>query len=395
MKHLLQCPVLTATFCPNQRVLLRADLNVPVTNGTIEDDFKLLELQPTLDLLRKQHATIVLITHVGRPDKATTPPLSTALIVSWLQQHGYQASLADNITAAHDAAQRKPGTIIVLENIRTFAGETTGDAAFARELAQLGDYYVNDAFGTLHRNDTSVALVPKLFAPDKCCIGLLVARELATLEPLVSSPAKPFMLIIGGGKVADKLPLIENMLGKADTLLLCPAIAFTFMKACGLPTGASLVDEALVPRCAEMLTKAAALNTKLLMPTDLQVADTTVNGTLSNKKIHKLLSTDIGIALGTESLELYKTELAKAHTVFFNAAMGFAWRPETLHAAQELITELGTLPAYSVIGGGDSVAIARTCKHSTVHLSTGGGATLTYLSGIPLPGLAALCEHGR
>lgn len=393
MKHSADCHVLTTSSCRNQRVLLRADLNVPITNGVIEDDFRLKELLPTLDLLRDQHATVTVITHIGRPDTETTPPISTAIIVTWLQQHGYSATLATDIPSAHAAAQRLPKTIIVLENIRTFAGEMTGDATFAHELAQLGDCYVNDAFGTLHRNDTSIALVPSLFAHDKRFIGLLVSRELATLKPLASSPAQPFILVIGGGKVADKLPLIEHMLGKADTILLCPAIAFTFMKACGIDTGASLIDESLVARCKKMLTKTATTNTKLLLPTDLQVADGTVNGPLSYKAIEHLAPTDIGITLGPKSLALYKKELSRARTVFFNAAMGFAWRPETLQATQELIIALGTMSAYSVTGGGDSVAIARTCQLGNVHLSTGGGATLTYLSGLPLPGLEAACSN--
>lgn len=393
------CGSLKTIPCHKKRVILRADLNVPLTKTrkstvTIEDDFRLQEIRPSLDFLLNKEATIILITHLGRPSEHE-PAFSTALIVTWLCKHGYHATLASTLHAAHELSQKHPGTIIVLENIRTFPGETNNDATFAKELANLGDCYVNDAFGTLHRNDTSITLVPRFFSPEKRCIGLLVEHELAMLKPLIQNPQKPFMLVIGGGKVADKLPLIEHWLGRADTILICPVIAFTFMRAQGMNTGASLVDTALIDTCKNIITRAAAKKTKLLLPTDLVVAHKTPQGPLSTKSVTDLAPDDIGVTLGSASLTRYKEELSHAKTIFFNAAMGFLWQPETLTATKDLIEALGSLSAYSVIGGGDSVAIARTCQRGKGirHLSTGGGATLAYLSGEKLPGLEAVCHR--
>lgn len=288
---------ITATNCQNQQVILRADLNIPVTDNRIDNDFRLQELRPTLDLLLRQQATIVLVTHIGRPHKENTPIISTTIIVQWLQKEGYHAFFAPTITIADEQRKLHPNTIIVLENIRTFAGEMTHDLAFAKELATLGNCYVNDAFGTLHRDDTSVSLTPRFFMPEKRFIGLLIQRELQALAPLIDSPKQPFVVVLGGGKVADKLPLIEGLLGKADTLLLCPAIAFTFMKAQGIQSGSSLVDETQEDRCKELLSRAKETKTKIILPLDLQVADGSVDGPLSYKNIAQLTLNDVGIAL--------------------------------------------------------------------------------------------------
>lgn len=409
MKKKCSYTTITATSCHNQRVLLRADLNVPISGNTIDDDFRLQELRPTLDLLLGQQATIILITHLGRPHKdKNIPALSTTLITTWLQEQGYRALFASTIPAAHELSSQHPNTIIVLENIRTFPGEMIHDLAFAQDLATLGDCYVNDAFGTLHRKDSSITLVPLFFVPEKRFIGLLVARELQALAPLIkalqdhtttdSKPEHtalhPFVAVLGGGKVADKLPLIEGLLNKADTILLCPAIVSTFMKAQGIPVGTSLVDDTLVDHCKKLMLRAASTKTTLVMPTDLQVAAGSLNGSLTDKKSNQLAPDDISIALGPVSTARYSAEIATARMVFFNAAMGFTQRPETLVAAKTLIEAIGTSSAYGVIGGGDSIALANTCPQGPGirHLSTGGGATLTYLSGAPLPGLEALCD---
>jgi phosphoglycerate kinase len=425
MKNKCSYTTITATSCHNQRVLLRADLNVPISGDSIDDDFRLQEIRPTLDLLLGQHATIVLVTHLGRPHKNVyDSALSTTLIVEWLQEQGYRALFAPTIVAAHEQIKRHPNTIIVLENIRTFSGEMTHDLAFAKELATLGDCYVNDAFGTLHRHDSSISLTPLFFTPDKRFIGLLVARELEALEPLITvmqdhdsehldthnhetvstknklheatdhNASRPFVVVLGGGKVADKLPLIEKLLDKADTILLCPAIVFTFMKAQGLPVGKSLVDDSLVDCCKDIIARSAQTKTKIVMPIDLQVAAGSWNGPLSDKKINQLALDDVGVALGALSTKRYISEIAQAGTLFFNAAMGFSQRPETLGAAKALIEAIGASSAYGVIGGGDSVALANNCVRGPgiKYLSTGGGATLTYLSGEPLPGLAVLCH---
>lgn len=381
--------VITHNSCNHEQVILRVDANVPLLNGAIEDDFRLKEIVPTIDLLLKNHATILLITHLGR----SSQNLSTKVLVDWLTHHGYTAFFAATPDEAHKKASEHPNSIIMLENIRLFKGETSRDPAFAQTIAKLGSCYINDAFGTMHRNETSLTLVPTLFPAKKRFIGLLVARELAALRPLKETPAKPFVVIVGGGKIADKIPLISSCIGKADTILLCPAIAFTFMKSKGLPVGSSLVDDSLLQLCSQLMDQARQAKTTIVLPSDLLVAQSSYEGALSEKLVTDLTQEDVGISLGKESTLQYLEEIKKAKTIFFNAAMGFVSRQETLIPAQKLITAIGNSSAYGVIGGGDSVALTQNLSYGPgiKHLSTGGGATLTYLSGQPLPALEALC----
>ena len=232
------------------RVFLRADLNVPLYEGHIQNDFRLKALRPTLDLLLKKKARVILATHIGRP-QGFDKKLSTQVLVKWFENHNYPIAWVASLEQAHLQSEHlAPQTILLLENMRFYKGEQSQNqqerAAFAEQLKKLGDYYVNDAFALLHRDDTSITLLPQLYTKKHKTIGLLVERELDTLSDLFAKPKRPFMIIIGGGKVKDKLPFIEQLLDKVDIIMILPALVFTFLKAMGQEVGLSLVDTELL-----------------------------------------------------------------------------------------------------------------------------------------------------
>ena len=214
-----------------KRVFVRADLNLPIHDGIITNDFRLRQIQQTIDYIIRQGGIVVLASHLGRPIKPDSR-YSLQQLIPWFKMHGYSITFAESVEQAHALMQtREPGSILLLENLRFFPGEHINDLYFAQTVAQLADYYVDDAFGTLHRNETSIALLPRLFKEDVRTIGFLVEHELEMLNKILINPAKPFVLIMGGCKVNDKINLIEHLLNSVDTILLCPAIAFSFMKA--------------------------------------------------------------------------------------------------------------------------------------------------------------------
>jgi len=284
----------------------------------------------------------------------------------------------------------------LLENLRFFSGEKNNNQAFAQELAQLGDYYVDDAFGTLHRTDTSITLVPLLFAPDKRSIGLLVEKELRILDRLREHPDHPFVLMLGGGKTTTKIPLIERFIDQkikghdtVDTVLLCPALAFTFAKALGKPVGKSLVDDAMLNVCRTILDKSKQQNIDIILPIDYQIAYDTITQPFAVIDADAMPDNSIGISIGPKTIELFKKKMNSAKIIFFNGAPGFIDKPETLEGAKNLLQAITAHSANTILSGGDSIAIAHRCGllHEFTHVSTGGGATLAYLSGKTLPGL--------
>lgn len=452
----------------NQRVFLRADLNVPINSGTIINDFKLKAIVPTLDLLLKQNAGVVLATHLGRP-KGFDLELSTKPLGPWLENHGYKVKFVpfqERNSFAGVTAQ--PGEIVLLENMRFFAGEQTHGPSFEKELnamaedflwyekgfnmgeptppdrvlaeqlAALADYYVHDAFALMHRDDTSVTLVPRLFNPSHRTIGILVEKEVAALSKLVHNPEKPFVLIVGGGKVADKIPLLTGMLDRVTHILLCPAIVFTFLKAEGKQVGTSLVDDSQLESVKKFMQKATQKKVQLIFPVDYQVAQDSMNGPLSIVSVDQLASgaagspsvdgqrsaakfaqpeirgpsnsrsnevarpeahsrgsypqfppDGVGMSIGPETAKLFATYITQAKTVFFNGLPGIAYRSETLEGAQAIFAAMTQSHGFTVIGGGDSVAAAELLidVSKIKYCSTGGGATLTYLAHKTLPGL--------
>ena len=304
----------------NKRVFLRADLNVPLLNGTILSDFRLQAIKPTFDLILAQGGKIILATHIDRP-KEYDATLSTHVLLPWFAQHGYKVIFEPDLKNAYTKSFSDPKTILLLDNLRFFPGEKNGDEQLAQQLARLGDYYVNDAFGMIHRTDCSVFAVPQLFAADKRMFGLLIEKELKNAQHLLQ-PAHPFTVIIGGNKVKDKVPLIEHLLPKIDYLLLCPALVFTFLKAENKPAGGSLIDQESINLCKDLLNTAKKYSIKIAMPLDYIVSHDTFRGPFYMVPENKLTANDYGITIGQTTQELFGGIIAESKTIFYNGLMG-------------------------------------------------------------------------
>lgn len=375
-----------------QRIFVRADLNVPLSNGTIQNDFRLQSIQPTIDYIIKNNGSIVLATHIGRP-KNNEPELSTKILVPWFKKHGYTIRFVEDFTTIA-RSPIIPKEIILIENLRFFSGEQTPDPFFAKQLANTADYYINDAFGVIHHNDCSVTLLPYEFPENRRSIGFLMEKELRALHTLKDNLQHPFVAIIGGGKIEDKIPLIQNLLTKVDVLLICPAICFSFLKSLGKPIGKSLIDNALLGTCKKIILEAEQTNVECIFPVDYQIAYDTINGPLSITPATEFPDNAIGISIGPKTVEQFSEIINRAKTVFLNCAMGFADKPETRESTKNIIDAMAKSSAHTVIAGGDSVDIALSTKNYSLidHLSTGGGAALAYLSGALLPGLTAFEE---
>jgi phosphoglycerate kinase len=381
---------LNAFDLSNQRVFLRADLNVPLEGDRVINDYRLTALLPTIDLIQKKGGRIILATHLGRPQKPS-PTLSTKILVPWFVKKGYAVRFEPDLEKAV-ALSHNSSEIILLENLRFFSGEQTDDQAFAQQLFKLGDYYVNDAFALLHRRDSSITLLPRLFPAHKKTIGLLVEQELTNLARLREHPEQPFVVVCGGGKVHDKLPLLKAMLGKATTILVNPALVFTFLKAQGVTVGKSLIDPDSLASVTTLMNEAQTKGTRLVFPVDYQVALDSFEGALVDVDAAAIPQNGIGITIGPKTAALFAQEIQKAKTVFFNGLPGLWGRPATLEGAHAIFTAMAESEAFTVIGGGDSVAAVEKLglADRIGYCSTGGGATLAYLANEKLPGLDAL-----
>jgi len=371
------------------RVLVRADLNVPRSDdGAILDDFRAQALLPTLTTIFKNGGTVTLLAHSGRPHNKDAQ-LSLKPFIEWFKNQGFSTEFAENLLQARKLTIKKTVQIILVENLRFFPQENACDLAFAKELAQLGTYFIQDAFGALHRESASLSVVHTLFPATHKTIGLLTQKELQLMHLLIENPQKPFVLIVGGSKVATKLPLIHTLLDHVSTILLCPAIAFTFLKSQGLPVGKSLVDDNYLTQALAIMQEAKERKIELVTPIDYVVTKGTT------KKPHPISITrnigknQMGISIGPETLKLFKEHIASARTLFFNGAPGFAHHPETLEGTRGIFQALQQNHGTKIIGGGDTVALARyfKCRHETGLFSTGGGVILAYLSRRNLPGL--------
>lgn len=387
----------------NKRVFLRADLNVPLENSHIMGDDRLVKILPTLNALVKKGARIILATHLGKPkvgsfDKA----LSTIHLLEWFKKRNFTITFAETPSAAVNLEkQLSSGSILLLENLRFFPGEKmpnhpTEDLIkeqkkFVISLFELADYYINDAFGLLHRTDSSITLLPTLFATKKRSIGLLIEKELKILTPIREHPHKPYVITMGGGKVADKLPVIERFFDKATTILVGPAISFTFMQAMGFTTGKSLVVPELLETAKMILDKAKHQNVKLIFPVDYQVALGDLEGKLTYYDAKEIPSDGIGVSIGPKTIELFRDALLGAQTVYVNGTMGIFERPETMKTYNVLLQTIAQLTNTSIIGGGESVTAVHQIgiQDAIAFCSTGGGSTLHYLAGDTLPGLAS------
>lgn len=381
----------------NQRIFVRADLNVPLDrDGTILDDYRLQKMLPTLDYILSQGGKIILATHLGRPKKQE-PHLSTRHLIPWFKSRNYEIIFEPDLQQAALKSHVVPqGHILLLENLRFFKGEKESNDTFAKQLHACADSYVQDAFGVVHRTDTSVTLLAKLFDKHHRTIGFLIEHELQELNKLLMCPPQPFMLILGGGKISDKIPLIERMIDKIKILALCPAIVFSFLKVQGKNIGKSLVDEEHLNACRKIIIEAQKRNVDILIPQDYQIALDNFNGPLSYARADNFPVNGVGISIGEKTIAYFKPYIQHAQSIFYNGTMGTLERPETLDGMKKLLACIAESDAYSVLGGGDSAAVAQKYKliNAFDHVSTGGGATLAYLSGKRLPGLdACIYEH--
>lgn len=372
----------------DKTVFLRADLNVPLSNGIILNDHRLRAIKPTLSYLISQRATIVLATHLGRPNNHE-PDLSTHHLLPWFKQQNYDVIFAPILEQLPHLMQKHQGSILLLENLRFYPGERNHDPQFAQLLARNIDFYVNDAFAVLHRADTSITLLAYLFPPERRSIGFLIEYELDNLNKLIENPVHPFTLIVGGGKIGTKIPLLQKMIPHIDNLLLCPAIVFSFLQALHKPFGKSLVDDSALGICNNLLEQAHTHNVNVLFPLDYQIARGSFNGPLSYASADAFPNDGVGIAIGPNTYEPFGDVIRESQTIFYNGLMGSVARKETLGGMEAILKAMAASPGFSVIGGGDSVAAAELLGHADdiSYLSTGGGATLNYVSGAPLPGL--------
>jgi phosphoglycerate kinase len=371
------------------RVFVRADLNVPTEHGHIIADHRLIALLPTLELIKRKGGRIILATHKGRPSTPNDND-STKILVPWFKRAGFVITYEPDLEHAYVTSKMNFGDILLLENLRFFPGEKDNTMNFAHQLARLGDYYVNDAFGVLHRTDTSITITPTLFAPNKRTIGLLVEKEIQTLNKLLENPKRPFVLILGGAKIKDKLPLIASFLPQVDTILLCPALVFTFLHAHNTPVGKSLIDSSVLAESIDILNQAQKNKVRIVFPVDYQVAHETFDGPVSYISSTDIPSNAVGVSIGPKTAQLFAHEIEKAHTVFLNGVMGNEHNKETLFGMHAVLQAMATnSDALTVVGGGDSVAVTQELGFADKidYCSTGGGATLSYLSGHMLPGL--------
>ena len=384
------------------RVLCRCDFNVPLQNGEITDENRLVAALPTIKKLIADGGKVILCSHLGKvkteEDKQTKTlaPVAKRLTELLGQEVKFVPSLEvvdDTVRAAVDAM--KDGEVILLENTRFRAEETKNGEAFSKDLASICDVFVNDAFGTAHRAHCSNVGVAALV--DTAVVGYLMQKEIDFLGNAVENPVRPFVAILGGAKVADKLNVISNLLEKCDTLIIGGGMAYTFLKAKGYEIGKSLVDETKLDYCKEMMEKAEKLGKKLLLPVDSvmiddfpnPIDDPTIATTICDAD--KMDASKEGCDIGPKTIELYSEAVKTAKTVVWNGPMGVFENPVLATGTKAVAAALAETDATTIIGGGDSAAAVNQLGYGDKmsHISTGGGASLEFLEGKELPGVAA------
>jgi phosphoglycerate kinase len=382
------------------RVFLRADLNVPIKDGVIADTTRIRETLPTLNYLLKGGASVVLCSHLGRPKGVGfEAEFSLAPVAEWLKAQGLDLRLASGVAGEKveaEAAALQPGQILLLENLRFEKGETKNDPAFAKALARLADTYVNDAFGSAHRAHASVSGMVPDFPAGRAVAGFLMEKELTALGKIMHDPERPLIAVMGGSKVSDKIGIIRQFFGKADSILVGGAMTFTFLKAMGIGIGTSRCEEDKLDLALALIDEAKAAGTRLLLPLDHVVASAfSADAECAITQDQAVPDGKMGLDIGPETVAVYTEEIRKARTILWNGPMGvFEMEPfasGTLTLAEEM-AEAADRGAYVLVGGGDSVTAAAKAgvTQRMSHISTGGGASLEFLSGMELPGVAAL-----
>ncbi|MBM4831497.1 phosphoglycerate kinase [Actinospica acidiphila] len=387
-----------------KRVFVRADLNVPLDGTTITDDGRIRAVVPTVKALADAGARVVVASHLGRPKGAPDPAFSLAPAATRLGELlGADVAFATDTvgeSASSTVAGLADGQVAVVENLRFNAGETSKDdaerGAFADRLAALADVYVGDGFGAVHRKHASVFDLPARLPH---YAGYLIATEVGVLRKLTDDVKRPYVVALGGAKVSDKLAVIDQLLGKADRILIGGGMAYTFLKAKGYEVGSSLLQEDQIPAVQEYLERAEKSGVELVLPVDTLVAGefpdmkAKAPGNPDTVAADAMPAGKMGLDIGPETRKLYASKLADAATVFWNGPMGVFEHPDYAEGTKAVAQALLDSPGFTVVGGGDSAAAVRTLgfdEQAFGHISTGGGASLEYLEGKTLPGLAAL-----
>ena len=386
-----------------KRVLARCDFNVPLKNGVITDENRIVAALPTIKKLIADGAKVILCSHLGKPKGEPKPELSLAPVAKRLSELlGKEVVFAadDNVVgenAKAAVAAMKDGDVVLLQNTRYRAEETKNGETFSKELASLCDVFVNDAFGTAHRAHCSTVGVASFV--DEACVGYLMGKELQYLGNAVEDPARPFVTILGGAKVADKLNVIENLLNKADTLIIGGGMAFTFLKAKGYNVGKSLVDDTKIDYCKDMLKKADEKGVKILLPIDnVMIKDfpNPIDAPVETKVCNdaEMDPEMMGVDIGPKTREAFADAVKAAKTVVWNGPMGVFENPTLAEGTIAVAKALAETDAVTIIGGGDSAAAVNTLGFGDkmTHISTGGGASLEFLEGKALPGIECVSD---
>lgn len=395
---------LLAEGVAGKRVFVRADLNVPLASGEITDDGRIRAVLPTIAKLAEAGARVVVASHLGRPKGAPDPAFSLAPAAKRLGELlGAEVAFATDTVGAsakETVAALADGRVAVIENLRFNAGETSKDdaerGAFADQLAELADVYVGDGFGAVHRKHASVFDLPARLPH---AAGYLIATEVGVLKKLTADVKRPYVVVLGGAKVSDKLAVIDELLGKADRILIGGGMAYTFLKAKGYEVGISLLQEDQLPKVTEYMERAAKTGVELLLPVDVLVSADFPDLKGKTPAVFETVAADKipadkeGLDIGPKTRELYASKIADAETVFWNGPVGVFEHPDYAGGTTAIAQALVDSEAFTVVGGGDSAAAVRILgfdENAFGHISTGGGASLEYLEGKTLPGLAAL-----
>ncbi len=382
-----------------KRVLIRVDFNVPMDkNNDIIDDTKMRAALPTIEYILNQGASLILLSHLGRPKGKPEAKYSLQKIAEHLAEIiGPCVSMASDCLGP-DTRKRveelQPGEVLVLENVRFHPGEEKNDPEFSRQLASLGDLFVNDAFGSAHRAHSSTAGIAE-YLP--CYAGFLMEKEVEMLEKVLEHPESPRMAILGGAKVSDKLGLIENLLNKMDIILIGGGMANTFLKALGKEIGKSICENDLLEQARQLAEKAAQKQVQLILPEDVVAAgEISADAASVTVSVDEVPDNMMILDIGPRTIEKFTAAIARARTIIWNGPLGVYEYPNFARGTEEITRALAKSSAVSVIGGGDSaVAVYNLGLEAQItHISTGGGATLEFLEGIKLPGVKA-CEESR